>query len=52
MSGQHLRTEGRLLIDAEATVESAQLVVLIDKSAIGGQKTEKRIFLPEVAFHA
>src|SRR5258708_40105150 len=44
VSNQRLRAKGRLLVNAQTRIESSQLIVYIHKSAIGAEKSDKRIF--------
>jgi hypothetical protein len=52
MSAEHLPTKSRLLVDAEATVKSAEFVVLINKAIVSRQKTNERIRLTDVALQS
>src|SRR6266581_3800148 len=49
---QHLKTESRLFVDAKSSVESAQVVVLVDKAVRGAQKSDERILRTNVVLHS
>ena len=52
MSPQHLPAKSCLLVQTEASVEATQLVIPIDKSIVGSQKTNERVGLANVALQA
>src|SRR5689334_10396189 len=46
---QRLPAKRRLLVETEATVEAAELVVLVDEAIVSRQKSDERIRLADVA---
>src|ERR1041385_8655589 len=46
---QHLPAKRRLLVEAKAPVETTELVVLVDKTRVSGEKTNEGIGAADVA---